>query len=411
MAIPARIRSAILVLLLLAMALLPACRAGSKTGAGPAAAPVPKTYRQVCATLEAALDKFGKSLNGKKPVEGFQVTFGTELLVANANRGPDLLKPGALQGVSVFLDEFQEMGIGGVTIAVSYPLYSPDFPQYEEYVAFYKQVAREVRQRGMKLDVEAGVVFANTPFSPFEDSFTGLTFEQFKTVKKRMFQAIIHDLQPDYLNIGAEPDTAADLTGIRELLDPQKYREYVDYVLDGLDRGNTKVIAGIGSWGNLAYVRALAQTDLDAIDIHIYPVVGNCLTNAVAIAEIAAQNGKGVMLDECWLYKVDRLTASGVATAPEAFKRDSYSFWEPLDKQFLTEMAQFARAYRVEYVSPFWSNFFFATLEYDPAYEELSYTEVVALANQVATINVVNGKLSPLGEHYQRVIAENTAGE
>ena len=411
MATPGHIRLAALLVVLALAGSLVGCRTAGKPTPESSAPPVPEQYLQVYSTLATALDKFGKHLDGKEPAEGFQVTFGTELLVANANRGPDLLKPQAIQGVALFLDRFQEMGIGGVTIAVSYPLYSPDFPRYEEYVAFYKQVAREVRQRGMKLDVEAGVVFANTPFSPFEDSFTGFTFEQFKTIKKRMFEAIIRDLQPDYLNIGAEPDTAADLTGIRELLDPQKYREYVDYVLDDLEKGKTKVIAGIGSWGNLAYVRALAQTDLDALDIHIYPVVGNCLANAVAIAEIAAQNGKGLVLDECWLYKEDRLAASGVAAAPEAFKRDSYSFWEPLDKQFLTEMAQFARAYRVEYVSPFWSNFFFATLEYDAAYEGLSYTEVVALANQVTSINVVDGKLSPLGKHYQQVIAENAGGE
>jgi hypothetical protein len=258
----------------------------------------------------------------------------------------------------------------------------------------------------MKLDVEAGIMFANTDFSPVKYDFKNLTFEKFKQDKKKMFQAIINDLRPDYLNIGSEPDTGYALTGLKELLDPARFTEFVTYVLDGLDRGTTRIVAGIGSWGNMAYIGALADTSIDALDVHIYPVVGKCLSQAIEIADIAAQHGKGVVLDECWLYKETVLNASGVAVGPEIFKRDNFSFWEPLDKQFLADMALYAKVCRVEYVSPFWSNFFFGNLDYTPELGNLPYMSVVAQSNTLVSQNVLAGKYSRLGDHYRSLIAE-----
>lgn len=104
--------------------------------------------------------------------------FGAELLPANANRGPDLLKPESIEGVKIYLDRLKELGIQGVTIAINYPLYLQGFNRYHEYVEFYKQVAEEVRTRGMKLDVEAGVIFSGTHFSNLTLNYSELTFEE-----------------------------------------------------------------------------------------------------------------------------------------------------------------------------------------------------------------------------------------
>jgi hypothetical protein len=142
--------------------------------------------------------------------------------------------------VILYLDRLRELGARGVTIPFAYPLYTPDFPGYEGYVTFYKEEAREVRKRGMKLDVETGVIFANTSFSEMSFSYRGLTFEKYKREKRQMVAAIIRDIAPDYLNLGAEPDTAAILTGMREYNDPEAFAGYVNFVLDGLDRGRKK---------------------------------------------------------------------------------------------------------------------------------------------------------------------------
>ncbi|MEM3748024.1 MAG: hypothetical protein QXN67_11310, partial [Thermoproteota archaeon] len=292
-------------------------------------------YRELYSRLKASLDDYEKHLDSKNVNEAHRIIFGAELLPANANRGPDLLNPGSIEGVKTYLDRLKELGVQGVTIAISYPLYLQGFDRYQEYVEFYRQVAEEVRVRGMKLDVEAGVVFSGTPFSKLRLNYSGLTFEEYKGKKRLMIINIIRDIQPDYLTIGAEPDTEYTLLGLSELKNPEKYTQLVNYVLNGLEKGDTKIGAGIGNWGDLEYVRRFcSETSLDFIVIHVYPVFGKLLYNIDTISEIARQHGKRIMVNEAWLYKVDRPVPNIAATA-EVFRLDAFSFWAPLDQQFL----------------------------------------------------------------------------
>jgi hypothetical protein len=181
----------------------------------------------------------------------------------------------------------------------------------------------------------------------------------------------------------------------------------VNYVLSGLERGTTKVAAGIGTWSSTAFVDNLAKnTSLDCIAIHIYPVLGDYLTKAASIAGTATQYGKKVILDECWLYKTESPPGTIEGTTA-VYRLDSFSFWTPLDEQFLAGMAKLCRMYGIEYVSPFWANFFFGNLDYTAEGANLTYSETVALSNQVASQNIVDGKRSLLGEYYSSLIAAN----
>ena len=246
---------------------------------------------------------------------------------ANCNLGEDLLKPGVLASVKLYLDRLQSLGVQGVTFPIHYPLYSPEFPRFTEYVTFYKQVVQEVRNRGMKLDIESHVIFANTVFSPIQWVYSNLTFEEYKVARRDLITRAINDFHPDFLNIGAEPDTEATLLGMKDLLDPQKYTEFISYLLDGLVRGNTKIAAGIGSLGNLQYARELATLPtLDGLSFHVYPIIGGALTKAIQIADYAKANEKIVVFDECWPSKTDVQVSNGVAGSPEIFRRDVYSF-------------------------------------------------------------------------------------
>jgi arabinogalactan endo-1,4-beta-galactosidase len=199
------------------------------------------------------------------------------------------------------------LGINGVTVAVSYPLLMPDLPANDQYAAFYTQVAQEVRKRHMKLDVEIGAVFANTPFAanlpPYH--YANQTFSQYESAIRSMTKIVVSQMSPDYFNIGSEPDIGASLTGIREFLDPATNAEYVRSVLNSLEKGQTKMAAGIGNWSNLSYVRKLVQQpDLDCINVHIYPFYsGPQLTLIAATADVAKENGKCVIIDEAWLSK------------------------------------------------------------------------------------------------------------
>jgi hypothetical protein len=223
-----------------------------------------------------------------------------------------------------------------------------------------------------------------------------------------MIARVLNDLHPDFLNIGAEPDTEATLLGMKDLLDPQKYADYIAYLLNGLQRGDTRVVAGVGSWGNLDYARKLAQQPLlDGLSLHVYPVVGECLNKAVQIADLAKTNKKFVVFDECWLSKTDILATNGVASSPENFKRDAYSFWAPLDQEFLTVMVKFSRLYGVVYLSPFWTNFFFAYLEFSPQVAGLSYSETALAVAPAQSNNIRSAIFTSTGEKYKILITQN----
>jgi len=365
---------------------------------------IPLKYRALYSRLESNLNDYEKWLDSKKVVETGEIIFAAELLPANANRGPDLLKPESIEGVSLYLDRLEELGIRGVTIAVGYPLYLQEFDRYREYVDFYKRVVEEARKRGMKVDVKTGVIFSGTAFSKLNLNYSGLTFEEYKVNKKRMVVNIIRDLHPDYLTIVAEPDTEHGLLGLDELVKPEKYTELVKYVLEGIEKGNTKLGAGIGNWGNLDYVKRFCnETSLDFIVIHVYPVFGNLLYNIDKISEIARQYGKKIIMDEAWLYKVDK-PVFNIAASAEVFRLDSFSFWAPLDQKFLAVMAKAAKVNGIEYVSPFWSTYFFAYVDYDWNTARMSYFELSEAVNREAIKNIVSGKFSSTGEFYRKLI-------
>jgi len=155
---------------------------------------VPPDYVELYSVLETSLENYNAYLASLDSEITYPVVYGAELLPANSNRGESLLVPQTMSAVELFLDRFQQLGIQGVTVPVSYPLYTPDFPRYAEYVRFFKQVAQKVREHGMTLALESSIIFANTPFSTLRISYDDLTFEKFKSERRRMVQAIIQDL-------------------------------------------------------------------------------------------------------------------------------------------------------------------------------------------------------------------------
>jgi hypothetical protein len=371
--------------------------------------PVPDEYRQMYLNLQTALGQYDSSLSSMDKGQKYPVAFGGELLTANCNRGPELLKPQVIKSVGLYLDRLKELGLQAITFPIHYPIMTSDYREASDYLAFYKQVMIEVRKRGKGVDIESQVIFANTAYSPVQINFGGITFDRYKAGRKGLIQTILKELQPDYLNIGAEPDTEAKLTGYKtELGNAGGYASYINYLLDGLDRGRTKIVAGIGTWGDPSWVTGLAyRSSLDGISIHIYPVVGNTLTATTRILDLAAQNHKLVVLDEAWLFKTDTMSVTDMAANSEIFKKDNYSFWQPIDQQFLAIITRLARTRNIEYISPFWTGFFFAYLDYSQDISGLSYRDTVASQNRIQGDNLVQDKFSPTGKYYQKVIQEN----
>jgi len=362
-----------------------------------AGVPAPGRYRKLYHLLSTALDGWERAMT-RRPTAGVRPVWGGELLVANANRGEELLRPAALPGVRLFLDRFQALGLDGVTVNVNYPLLDRSFPRASEYEAFYREVAREVRQRGLTLEVESGVLFANTAFSTVRFDYGALSWPELERTRRAHTEAILRAMAPDYLDIGAEPDTEARLAGKPELNDPERRAEMIRTILAGLARGRTRMAAGIGTWGDIRFVRAyLDRTDLDAVALHLYPIGRRTLRTTYEAIAMARRADKPVLLDECWLYKAGPGEGQSIAANEAIFQRDLWSFWNPLDQRFLGLVDRLAREEGIVYVSPFWSHQYFAYLEYDPALDGRPYRAVNARYLEQVRVAVETGELSPLG--------------
>jgi hypothetical protein len=362
-------------------------------------APVPEEYQATYASLQGSLDSFHDYLSEHWDGSTGSTVFAAELLVANGNRGDVLLEPATMVGVKLYLDRFQELGLQGVTVAISFPLLSPDFPRSAEYLQFYQEVAQEVHRRGLKLLVESGPVFPDPEYSQVQVDFSGFTTETYFQAKREQLLLIASEVRPDYLAISGEPSTEQMLTGLS--FPPAEYAAFAQQTAAAIDRSTGILVgAGAGTWEDPEYLRAfIADSSLDFINMHVYPLrsaTADYLLRAVETAELARASGKKVLIGESWLYKA---SPSEVGKPyQEIFPRDVFSFWEPLDMSFIEAMAGLAHYQGFEYVSLFWANYFFSYLDYDETPKNLSPAELMSRANDAASASLLAGTFSGTGE-------------
>jgi len=368
---------------------------------------VPASYESMYVTLGQILYNFAQNLSSTTPVASHQVIYATELLPADSNIGAKLLSPRAMQGVNNFLNAIQKLGIQGVTIDISYPVLVPTFPNYDQYLSFYENVVQQVRARGMKIDIESETpLLVNYPgLSLGSVSYANLTYSTYLSQNKEMIQTVISDLHPDYLNIGTETDTLQLLLHYPEISTPQGWDTYIQALLTGLNKGSTKIDVGIGSWDPISYLYAtLNDSAVDAVDIHIYPVYGNYLSDLTQIGRLAQEYNKPIVIDEMWLHKSTMNEGHNFATDAEISARNMYAFWIPLDEKFLQVMSEYSQVYNVAFLSPFEGTYFFAYLNYTSTTANVPYYEARQVAGQAAGRNIANGLVSPLGCYYQDII-------
>lgn len=390
------------------------------TGSNPTAAPgstgpsdanvvstpakIPAEYQSLYTYLDGKLDDFAKQLNAQPTADARAITFAAELIVANGNRGEDLLLPQTFPAVVQYLDQLQVLGVTGVKVAIKYPLLTPDWRRSDEYLAFYKKVARELKRRNMKMLAGTGVAFTQPEFSRVPVDYRGMTLERLKQGERQQIETIIREIQPDYITIANEPSTQTELTGVS--FNVRGYTEFVNFLLKDLDRRGVLVGAGTGNWDDPAYIESLAKnTSLDYIDIHLYPISRNFATRAIQQAEIARANGKRIVIGETWLYKSGERETGG-ASAVDIMSRDVYSFWQPLDQKFLTLVIQFARQNQIEFVSPFWSGYFFAYADYDKIKPGSSYGQILLAPHPEQAKNILRGAFSGTGLTYKKLAGQ-----
>ncbi len=363
-------------------------------------------YQELSAELKAFEDMVREGWDGRQS----GVIIAVELAYANGNAGEWLLSQQAWEYNLVLLDRLQEMGVGGVVIAIKFPLLEPGFPRSAEYLKFFKDITAECHRRGLRVLVEGGAVFSGTPYSSVYVDWSKYTAESFIKGLQSELLLIAREVKPDYLNLTNEPVTQQWLTGFRIL--PARWNSFVADTLQRIDRsGGVLVGAGIGTWEPEEYIEGLfGMPGLDYIDLHIYPLNKGALyiERALQYARRAKAAEKRLTVSESWLWKAmpNELGATEALGDEKIMNRDAYSFWEPLDMWFIRNMVALADAAGMDFVSFFWTRSFFAYLEYSAATKNLPTAEINRMLNQGGLRNVLSGTLSPLGRDFAELLRQ-----
>jgi hypothetical protein len=88
----------------------------------------------------------------------------------------------------------------------------------------------------------------------------------------------------------------------------------------------------------------------------------------------------------------------------EAFARDAYSFWQPLDERFVATVANLAHTIQAEFCSFFWMNLLYAYVDYTPEISRLAPAQLMQVSRAAAAEKILAGTLSGTGERFQNLI-------
>ena len=167
---------------------------------------------------------------------------------------------------------------------------------------------------------------------------------------------MIDKVRPDYLDLISEPNTETILTGIKSLQTVSGFREFVSDAVKAIGHhGTTKLIAGAASWFPPAYDQAILATGINGLVTHIYPATAGTAANLVATSRIAHDAHLPVIADETWLYKGATSASGSVQASNRQGAMNCFSFWEPLDVEFMHATREWAAKTGSPAMSGFWS--------------------------------------------------------
>lgn len=364
---------------------------------------VPEDYRAIYREIDTEIDRQLPLVPlpwGQKKTD---TAFGVELLTANSNRGEALLNERVLQENALMLDRLKSLGVQCVSLSLQYPVLTRNHPRSADYREFYRRVAADIRKRGLLIVAEMGSAFREPELSQIGVDYRGLKRQGFNAGLREMAEVIIADIRPDFLTILSEPDTQARNTGLP--FSPAEFAATVKAVAKDLDRPGIRLGAGAGTWASADYFKALAAIpELDYIDFHIYPVqYGLASDRVLKAAEAARAKGKRVSIGEAWLYKVSGREFDHISPV-KAFRRDVFSFWQPLDENFIQLVVNLARTINAQFCSFFWMQYLYSYVDCTPETDHLTYEQLSKLSNSKAWENIQKGTLSPTGERFSRLI-------
>lgn len=368
---------------------------------------VPPSYKELYRENQNVMQELKLSLSNLPDSPG-QKLFSTEIPHSNSNRGERLLGEQNWQETILYLDQLYLMGFSVITLDVNYPLLYRPFhhsdKEYEAYLNYYKNLVQAIRDRNMIVLIESQTIFTQEEFAtlPVQDYYKSLSLEQYQQGRLETLITIAKELKPDYLSIACEPVTEAELSG-KNIQEYENYLAFIRFLLKGMEpyRSSLKLGAGFGTWEK-EYIQLsrdyCQRLPLDFIDLHVYPLVGGQGERLIQISKACQNYQKEIILGEAWLYKAKsrELDQSSIAASSDIFSRDTFSFFEPLDEEFIEMMLEYTQKFPVSILSLFWSHYFFGYLDYEK-YPHATYFELTKALNQEVYQNYHQQTLSPLG--------------
>jgi fibronectin type 3 domain-containing protein len=369
---------------------------------------VPPEYQDIYDSLQTQIAGFDAAVRAKWDGTPTPMVFAPQLEGANSALYTSLGLPGYYESVVLpQLQELQALGARAIKVQVSFPIlyqpfYSSNPSQYQTIAGFYQRLAEEIHSRGLQLIVESTAEnqFPGANAADFTEYYQTLSWDQYVAARAQNSLATARLMQPEYMSVVTEPDSEAQYTGQTDVATVAGSVQVVQAVLNTLRNAGINGIsvgAGTGTWlPNFAdFIQGFASTSVQFIDLHVYPLGGNFLLNAIAGADMARAAGKPVAMSGVGDFKI-RDSETGVLTLTQVSARDPFSFWAPIDTAFAQALAGYSAYEGVLFVSPFWTHYFSAYLDYG-THGSLPEGPAIIASNAASLTAVLAGRFTSTG--------------
>jgi fibronectin type 3 domain-containing protein len=378
---------------------------------------VPQAYQAIYNNMTTQISAFQTTVNQGWKGTAYPVEWAPHLSSAESDQFTALLGSGYFnQTVLLELQEIRATGAKAVTVHINFPvLYQPFYTytgnpsQYEQFVSFYQQVASAVHTRGMKLIVESTVSEAldGTQGSAFAPYYQTLGWNDYMTFRAQNAVNVAQLVKPDYLSLICEPDSESTNAYQPTENSPTGAMQLLQTILTALQEAkvtNVMIGAGAGTWISdfTTYLQNFSTTNLNYIDMHVYPVNNNDLMNVLAGASIIQQSGKKIGVSEAWANKLAN-SELGTLNINTVDSRDVFSFWAPIDTAFLQAMVDCAQYQQFEFFSPSYPEYFAAYLNYTTD-GTLTPQELLPDASQAAGAANQTGAFTSTGVAFTKML-------
>ena len=149
--------------------------------------------------------------------------------------------------------------------------------------------------------------------------------------------------------------------------------------------------AGAGTWTSADYFKSLADLpELDYLDLHIYPIqYGLRVRPGGEGGRDRTGQGQGY-LHRRGVALQGRRPRAAHDLPVEAFARDAFAFWQPLDQDFIRLVVNLARRIDAEFCSFFWMKYLYGYLPLHAARPaRMSAAELMQASDRAAAANIL----------------------